>query len=60
MVSGIEFHMFPPYTLVEDALPLELHRKVQGPIVWNSLNFKLREISHLSRLFKDSLLSVYY
>ena len=35
--------------------------KVQGPIVWNGLDSKLREISHISRfkrLVKDSLLCV--
>ena len=37
--------------------------KVQGPIVWNGLDSKLREISHLyrfKRLVKGSLFSVYY
>ena len=37
--------------------------KVQGPIVWNGLDSKLREINHLSRfkrLVKDSMLSIYY
>ena len=27
MVSGIEFHIFTPYTFIEDALTLELHGK---------------------------------